>query len=81
MKADEVTSYKMKDYKRHTFDYSALTDGLTNKFCIPGKTRTVLLIGRPCSNDAVIGFRAYAIKHYSIKPLYSKNEEIIGGHD
>lgn len=81
MKADDTSCYKVPDYKRHTFDLNALTNGLSGKFCIQGKTRTVLCVGRPASNDAVSGFRAYAIKRYSIKPMYDKNDEVLGGHD
>lgn len=81
MKADDTATYKIKDYKRHTFDRSALAAGLNLKYCIQGKTRTILCVGRPASNDAVIGFRAYAIKRYSVKPLYVKNDENVGGHD
>lgn len=81
VKADDIVTYRHKDYKRHVFDWVALGTDLSGKFCIQGKTTTVLLVGRPAGNDAINGFRASAIKRYHVQPEFQKADITYGGRD
>lgn len=79
LRQDDVCTYRHKDYKRHVFDKDALSTDLTNKFCIPGKTTSVLIVGRPAGSDLVSGFRAQCIIRYHIQPEYAKADVTYGG--
>lgn len=81
VKADDVVTYRMKDYKRHVFDIGALNADLSNKFCIQGKTKSLLIVGRGAGNDAINGCRMSAIKRYHVQPEYQKADVTYGGRD
>lgn len=79
LRQDDVCTYRHKDYKRHVFDRSSLQTDLTNKFCIQGKTTSVLIVGRPAGSDLISGFRASCIKRYHVQPEYQKADVTYGG--
>jgi len=81
LKADDVVSYRHKDYKRHVFDKDILQADLDDKYCIQGKTTTCLLVGRGTAADAVSGFRASCIKRYHVQPEFAKADVTYGGRD
>lgn len=81
VKADDIVSYRMKDYKRHVIDHGVLVGALNQKFCIQGKTKSLMIIGRGAGNDAIMGCRMSAIKRYHVIPTWETAEEPQGGRD
>lgn len=79
LRQDDVCTYRHKDYKRHVFDIDSLSTDLTGKYCIPGKTTSVLIVGRPAGSDLISGFRASCIRRYHVQPEYQKADVTYGG--
>lgn len=79
LRQDDVCTYRHKDYKRHVFDRDSLVTDLDNKFCIQGKTTSVLIVGRPAGSDLISGFRASCIRRYHVQPEYLKADVTYGG--
>jgi len=81
LRQDDVVSYRHKDFKRHAFDNDTLATDLVDKFCIQGKTTSLLLVGRGTAADAVSGFRAACIKRYHIQLDLGQSNVTYGGRD
>jgi len=78
MTANDKTIYTVKDYRKHYIDYDS-AGGSTLKYCVPGLTKSVLLIGKTTQNDGAVTLRASAEKHYRIQPTYEQQELTLGG--
>jgi len=81
LRQDDVVSYRHKDFKRHAFNVDTLATDLGSKFCIQGKTTSLLLIGRGTGNDAISGFRASCIKRYHVQQDLGNSNLTYGGRD
>lgn len=81
VKADDIVSYRMKDFKRHHIDGQLSGPATATQFCLQGKTKSLMIIGRGAGNDAIMGCRMSAIKRYHIVPEWGAAQDPVGGRD
>lgn len=80
VQSNQGLSYRMTDYSHDVIDTTQMTDSSTG-FCLPGMTRSLLVIWKPAATEATGSFLANCNKRYQVQYIRNSTTSDQVGRD